>query len=163
SLISMRESLNTTKEYRGYQEVLKNTKEALEVEGSTVEKEYEKAILEYSKHIKMIEPILENYIINYLIQNVYPFSIHNIDADISDYEESYRVLMVHLLTLKLMLIGNCYYYKDELQQEDIIKVIYSNTKVTTHNQGYLKGIIYELKNDGVYSLAWMIAIFKTLK
>ncbi|MGI6405929.1 MAG: flagellin lysine-N-methylase [Syntrophaceticus sp.] len=91
--------------------------------------------------------ILENYLVNHIFKNMFPFNQENL-------YESYIMLVVHYSLIKLHLIGISGFHKG-LTQELVIKLIQSFAKTVEHNSTYLHKILDLLKKNGYTSIAWM--------
>jgi len=113
--------------------------------------------ISYSKYYKPFmenhEYIMENYIVNYIFKNLFPFG-----ESLSIFE-SYVLLVVHYSLIKLHLIGMSSYHHG-LTTEIVIKLIQSFAKAVEHNPQYLKSVIDLLKKNDVTNLAYMVILIK---
>lgn len=99
------------------------------------------------------EYILENYAVNYVFKNLFPFDQPNIF-------ESYVMLVVNISMIKLHLIGMAGHHKG-LTIELVIKLIQSYAKTIEHNPNYLLNVRKMLKESGYSTMAHMIVLLKS--
>jgi lysine-N-methylase len=119
-----------------------------------ITKRYKDAFKEYyNPFMKDREYILENYLVNYVFKNLFPFSKYD-----SVFEE-YVMLVVHYAMIKLHLIGISNYH-EELNEDLVIKLIQSFVKTVEHNENYLKRIYELLKAFGFTKMSYMAILIK---
>lgn len=116
-----------------------------EIMAEKYEDNYKKFVEPY---LKEKEYILENYLVNECFKEIMPF------GDFQSMWDSYIFICVLYSMTKLHIIGISGYYK-ELNDELIIEVIQSLSKVVLHNNSYIQGIIKLLKDNELDSLAYM--------
>jgi lysine-N-methylase len=97
--------------------------------------------------------IMENYLVNYVFKNLFPFG-----ESLSVFEE-YVLLIVHYSLIKLHLIGMSAYHHG-LTTDIVIKLIQSLAKTVEHNPQYLRCIRELLKKNEVTNLAYMVVLIK---
>lgn len=104
--------------------------------GANFAKVYDK---EYKNFIYDKEYIYENYLVNYMFNELFPY---NIEDDIS---KSYITLIVNFVMIKLNTIGLCAYYKENMSEYKLVELIQSYSKSMLHEddlniriQEYLK-------------------------
>lgn len=88
--------------------------------------------------------ILENYLVNHMFKEFFPFSENDIVFD------GYIMMLVRLSYIKFILVGQ-YIYNGEISKEKIVRLIQVLSKEIEHNENYLKNILlylreYELDN-----------------
>lgn len=104
-----------------------------------------------SKH----EYVLENYLVNYVFKNLFPFSTQKNSV----YEE-FVLLTVHYSMIKLHLIGMAGYHKEKFSLDHVIKLIYSFGRAIEHSPLFLYKLVEILKRKGQTSLAHMAILIK---
>lgn len=126
-------------------------------EGLTVEEiaEHYKEALEryYLPFMSEHEYILENYLVNFVFKNVFPFGTY------ASVFEEYAMLVIHFAMIKLHLIGMAGFHKG-LNTDQIIKLIQSFAKVVEHNQQYLLNIHRLLTKNGYMNMPYMAILIK---
>jgi len=127
------------------------------IHGSNIDYILNQYTISYSKYYKPFmenhEYIMENYIVNYIFKNLFPFG-----ESLSVFE-SYVLLVVHYSLIKLHLIGMSSYHHG-LTTEIVIKLIQSFAKAVERNPQYLKFVIDLLKKNDVANLAYMVILIK---
>lgn len=98
------------------------------------------------------EYILENYIVNYIYKNLFPY-------DKGTLFESYMVLVINVSLMKIHLIGMAA-KQNQLTTDMIIECIQQLSKVIEHNSSYLNGVCDGMKKSGYATLAHMCALIK---
>lgn len=110
--------------------------------------------LYYQPFIREHEYILENYLVNYVFKNLFPFSG---EKQIFD---NYVMLIVHYAMIKMLLIGMAGYHKENLTQDHFIKLIQSFSKTVEHNSAYLKKVIKLLRDHDLNTMPYMAILIK---
>lgn len=94
---------------------------------------------EYKNFICDKEYIYENYLVNYMFNELFPY---NVEDNIS---KSYITLIVNFVMIKLNAIGLCAYYKENMSEYKLVELIQSYSKSMLHEddlniriQEYLK-------------------------
>jgi lysine-N-methylase len=127
------------------------------IHGSNIEDIIHQYALSYSKYYQPFmdhhEYIMENYIVNHVFKNLFPF------GDSLSVFESYVLLVVHYSLIKLHLIGMSAHHNG-LTTDLVIKLIQSFAKTVEHNPQYLKSIIELLKKNEVTNLAYMVILIR---
>ena len=119
-----------------------------------VTKKYSKNYQEFYKpYIEEKEYILENYLVNEYFRNMMPFGSYKSIWD------SYIFLCVMYSMIKLHMIGVSGAHK-QLNDEIVLKIIQSFSKVVMHNNMYIQKIIELIKTSGFDSLAYMAILIK---
>lgn len=96
--------------------------------------------------------IIENYIVNYIFSTVFPYSEDSL-------RESYMMLVVNLLVIKMKIIGVAV-YKEELTLEDVIYCIQQSTKATEHNVTYRNAIRQAMVEAEYTTMGHFITLIK---
>lgn len=119
-----------------------------------ISERYEEAYLNYYKpFMEEHEYILENYLVNYVFKDIFPLGSKN------DIFDDYVKLIVHYSLIKMILIGMSAYYK-ELNEEMIIKLIFSFSRAIEHSKGFLNKMFNLLKENGYNTMAYMAILIK---
>lgn len=119
-----------------------------------ISERYKEAYLNYYKpFMDEHEYILENYLVNYVFKDIFPL------ASKDDIFDDYVKLIVHYSLIKMILIGMSAYYK-ELNEEMIIKLIFSFSRAIDHNKGFLNKTLSLLKENGYNTMAYMAILIK---
>ncbi len=114
---------------------------------------YQKAFEEYYKpYMDNHEYVLENYLVNYVFAKLFPFT----DGSIFD---AYMMMILHYAIIKAHLIGMAGYNKG-LNEDMVIKLISTFTKIVDHNTVFLKAIAKQLNEKNFNTLAYMTIMIK---
>lgn len=114
---------------------------------------YDKAYkLYYEPYFKDHEYILENYLVNYMFRNLFPF---NSNGNIFD---DYCKLVIHYSLIKMMLIGMSAYHK-KLEDEIVIKLIYSFSRTIEHTNT-VNDVFSDFKEQKFDNMAFMSVFIK---
>ena len=119
--------------------------ESIEIYKAVDEKIYRPFISEH-------EYILENYIVNYIYKNLFPY-------DKGTLFESYMVLVINVSLIKIHLIGMAA-KQNQLTTDMFIECIQQLSKTIEHNSAYLNGVCDGMKKSGYATLAHMCALNK---
>ncbi|MED3802742.1 flagellin lysine-N-methylase [Lysinibacillus xylanilyticus] len=125
--------------------------EELEVQDmeTTITKYQESYTHVYEPFIKEHEYMFENYIVNYVFKNLFPYDYHTLF-------ESYMMLVVNFTLIKLHLIGMA--AKQQLTQEMFIECVQQLTKVIEHNPSYLVDVREGMVNLGYTTMGHMFVM-----
>lgn len=99
------------------------------------------------------EYILENYLVNHVFRNLFPFSGEK------NLFDNYVIMVVHYALIKMHLIGMAAFHQG-LNEELVIKLIQSFAKTVEHNQQYLQHAFSLLKVNGYTTMAYMAILIK---
>lgn len=99
--------------------------------------------------------ILENYLVNYIYKNTFPFYGNNIGVF-----DNYVYLALHYSLIKMHLIGIAGYYKENLTVHHVITLIQSLAKTIEHSNRYLQFTFDYLKKREFNSIAGMAIFLK---
>jgi len=100
------------------------------------------------------EYVLENYLVNYVFKNLFPFSGEKHVFD------NYVLMVVHYAMIKLFLIGMAGYHKENFNLEQVIKLISSFSRTVEHNSAYLKKVIKLLRDNKFNTMPYMAILIK---
>lgn len=127
------------------------------IQGSNPEEVINQYVLACSQYYQPFmdrhEYIMENYLVNYVFKNLFPFG-----GSLSVFEE-YVLMVIHYALIKLHLIGMSAYHHG-LTTDIVIKLIQSFAKTVEHNPPYLKHVVDLLKKNAVMNLAYMVILIK---
>ncbi len=107
----------------------------------------------YEPFMKDHEYIIENYLVNYVYKNLFPFTLANSPFD------SYIIFIIHYSLIKLHLIGMAGYHK-KLTKELVIKLFFSFSKTFEHNQKYFLDVLNLMKLNKFNDLTYMSILIK---
>ncbi|HDX9591416.1 TPA: flagellin lysine-N-methylase [Bacillus pseudomycoides] len=114
---------------------------------------YKKANEEfYEPFMTEHEYILENYLVNHVFKNLFPFGQKTLFDD-------YVMLVIHYSMIKLHLIGMAGFHKG-LTIDLVIKLIQSFAKTVEHSAIYLKNIFNLLKTNEFITMPYMAILIK---
>lgn len=94
----------------------------------------------YEEFIKDKEYIYENYLVNYIFNNLFPYN------NKGNIILSYMNLIVNFVIVKLNIIGMCAYYKNDMNIERLVSLIQNYSKALLHDST-LNNRIYEYLKD----------------
>lgn len=97
--------------------------------------------------------ILENYLVNYVFKNLFPFTS---DKSLFD---AYMMLIIHYALIKMHLIGMAGFHEG-LTEDLVVKLIQSFAKTVEHNQKYLDGIADQMRQNNFNTMAYMAILIK---
>lgn len=100
------------------------------------------------------EYILENYLVNYVFKNFFPFN--NMERSMF---ENYMILVLHYSLIKMHLIGIARYNKG-LNVEMAIKLISSFARIVEHSPGYLRQMLAWARQHDYITMAYMAILIK---
>ncbi|VBB08603.1 Hypothetical protein LUCI_3881 [Lucifera butyrica] len=97
----------------------------------------------YSKYYQPLlerhEYILENYIVNYVFKNLFPFGPQkNSFFEPQSIYDEYILLALHYSLIKSLLIGTAAYYQTDFGTEQAVNLIQIFAKTIEHNRPYLE-------------------------
>ncbi|KAA0966777.1 hypothetical protein FQ087_11300 [Sporosarcina sp. ANT_H38] len=97
--------------------------------------------------------ILENYLVNYVFMNLFPFNKKTVT-------DSFAMLIINFSMIKLHLIGMAKYHEG-LSVELVIKLVQSYSKTIDHNANYLENVENLMKEHGYTTLAHMVVLVRS--
>ncbi|MGE7695964.1 flagellin lysine-N-methylase [Lysinibacillus sp. NPDC094177] len=104
----------------------------------------------YEPFIKENEYMFENYIVNYVFKNLFPYDYQTIF-------DSYMMLVVHFTLIKLHLIGMAS-KQQQLTQEMFIECVQQLAKVIEHTPTYLQEVREGMVNLGYTTMGHMFVM-----
>lgn len=108
----------------------------------------------YEPFIVKHEYILENYLVNYVYKNLFPYSQGKRIFG------SYVMLIIHYALIKMHLVGIAGFYKENFSIDHVIKLIQSFVKTVEHNSNYLREIETALCENDYMTTAYMAILIK---
>ncbi|RJQ40797.1 MAG: lysine-N-methylase [Nitrospiraceae bacterium] len=144
-----------TKRYlQCFEEFLYGIHYSPETKAEEIVQYYEEAYIQfYQPFMNKHDYILENYLVNYVFKNLFPFNSAN-----SVFDE-YVMMVLHYSIIKLLLIGLSGHHKG-LNTELALKLIQSFSKTFEHDTTYLQSILKALNEKGYTSMAYMVIFLK---
>lgn len=119
-----------------------------------VAENYQKAYdLYYLPVMKEREYIFENYLVNYVFKEVFPFK----EVDVY---KAYVMMVVQYALIKLQLIGIAGCQQNEFNEESIVKLVFSFGKVVEHSEQYINKVVEDMEKKGYTTLAHMAILIK---
>lgn len=103
----------------------------------------------FQPFMKNHEYIFEHYLISSALQNTFPLT-----GGLSVFE-SYVSLMLPFAWIKLMSVGMAGHEKKEFNQDSVLKLIQSYSKLVEHSPVFKNGLISFLKQDGHDSMPYL--------
>lgn len=142
-----------------YLECIFETLEGLKYKNETIVEEVGenyKYIYEnyYEPFMKDKEYIYENYLVNYVFANLFPTRPYK------NMFENYIMLVIHYAWIKMHLIGISGYYKENFNEENIVKLVQSLSKTIDHNNVFLKHILDTLEKSNMTTMSYMAILIK---
>ncbi|HWP95349.1 MAG TPA: flagellin lysine-N-methylase [Syntrophomonadaceae bacterium] len=107
----------------------------------------------YRPFMEEREYIMENYLVNYVFKNLFPFSSEQ------NVFENYVMLVIRYALIKMHLIGMAAFHQG-LTDDLAILLIQSFAKTVEHNKQYLQKIFGLLKQNGYTTMAYMAILIK---
>ncbi len=108
----------------------------------------------YQPFMEQHEHVLENYIVNSIFKNLFPFSG---EKNIFD---NYAMLIIHYAMIKMLLIGISGFHKENFAIDHVLKTIQSFTKVIEHENTYLTAVFKFIKDNDLNNMPYMAALIK---
>lgn len=126
-----------------------------DLKGEGISVNYENAFNKYYEpFMSGHEYILENYLVNYIFKNLFPFTSKE------GMFEDYTLIVIHYALIKMHLIGMAAYHKENFNQDQVIKLIQAFVKTVEHNTNFLTYIKQWLKENKVNTMAHMAILIK---
>ncbi|HOV25210.1 MAG TPA: flagellin lysine-N-methylase [Pseudobacteroides sp.] len=146
--------INSKRYLECFSDFLKGLECTVDAKVEEVGERYQKAYKEYYEpFMDSHEYILENYLVNYVFKNMFPFSKGESLFD------SYMMMVLHFSLIKMLLIGMAGFHK-KLTVDLVIKLIQSFSKTVEHNQKYLDRIADLMRYNGFNTMAYMAILIK---
>lgn len=115
----------------------------------------------YKPFMEKHEYILENYLVNYVFKNLFPFgpTKNNYMPPKKIYSE-FCLLTAHYSMIKTLLIGLSGYYKEEFCKKHVITLIQTFSKAIEHNIPYLNEVVHFIEANNLDNLNGMSIFIK---
>ncbi|MCT4585542.1 MAG: flagellin lysine-N-methylase [Peptostreptococcaceae bacterium] len=110
----------------------------------------------YKKFMEDKSYILENYIVNNMFNTKFPYSIQNK----TNLFRNFIALMIKYFIIKFNLISLSKYYKEEFDEEKIVKIIQGISKYVDHADGFIEDVINLLEKYNLSTPAHMMIFIK---
>ncbi|QPQ37268.1 flagellin lysine-N-methylase [Lysinibacillus sp. JNUCC-52] len=104
----------------------------------------------YEPFMKKQGHILENYVVNYIFKNLFPF-------DYNTMFESYMMLIIHFTLIKLHIVGIAA-KQQKLTQDMVIECIQQLVKTIEHHSSYLQGVRKGMEDSGYTTMGHMFVM-----
>ena len=119
------------------------------------EKEYHRPFFERSPFI------LENYLVNYMFQNLFPYGREG-SADFTSQSifDEYIQMTTQFACINALLIGIAGHYKGAFAGEHVVQTVQSFTRTVEHYPDVLQSIDKYMRSRGLYSLQGMAIMLK---
>lgn len=106
----------------------------------------------YEPFMKEHMYLLENYCVNYIFKNLFPY-------DQSNFRESYTMLIIHVMLIKLHITGLAA-SQQELAHADVIRCIYLIGRTVEHNDEFLDYVRKGMVEGGYTTMGHMFSLVK---
>lgn len=149
------EGINNERYYECYSEFLRGIKYISKLSIEQIANNYNIAYKNYYKpFMDKRKYILKNYVINYMLQRVFPMVGKDCLFD------NYVQLIINYSLIKMLLIGMAGFHKEDFNEKHVVKLIQSFVKVYEHNIKVLEHIYDLIKNNKMDSMAYMSILIK---
>ena len=108
----------------------------------------------YAPFVRQNGHILENYLVNYVFKNLFPFSGNKNVFD------NYVMLVVHYAMINMLLIGMAGFHRENFNAGHALKLIQSFAKTVEHNKSYLKNVLSLLETNQFNTMPYMAILLK---
>lgn len=125
-------------------------KDTAEANGLRYERAYKKY---YAPFIKEHSYILENYLVNLVFKNMFPFSETDKPYD------AYMILVVRYSLIKLNLVGIAA-FREGLSEKVVVEFIQTFSKTVEHHKTYLGDIVEHMKQKKYNTIEYMELLLK---
>jgi lysine-N-methylase len=105
------------------------------------------------------EYILENYLINYIFMSMFPFASVLPFSGIKMYD-NYILMVLHYALIKLYLTGMAAFHKSELDEDLVVKLLYSFSRNIESNGDYLRDALMALRQNGYSTMGGMSILMR---
>jgi len=115
----------------------------------------------YQPFMENHEYILENYLVNYVFKNLFPFGPQkNILFEQRSIYTEYTMLILHYFMIKGLLIGMAGYHQKDFNVKHVVKLIQTFDKTIGHNLSYLKQALQFIKASNMNNTGGMTILIK---
>jgi len=138
-----------------------------EIQDETLTFEYRDIKMNYyDSFMKQYEYIFENYFVNYVFKELFPFgqqtSIH--DKSIFTVQKTifieYILMVLHYTMIKNLLIGMAGYHKNQFGTQQVLKLIQSYDKNINHDIPYLQRLLQFFSENNMINVACVAMLIK---
>lgn len=131
--------------------------EALQLDTDIPHKEkihlYKQAISnEYTVFIGKYEYVWENYLVNHMFKNMFPFDEKTLFA-------SFRKMVTYFILIKFQLIGMAK-YRNELSSNDVVFAFQSFARATEHNILYVDSLLNAMEEQGFNTIGSLVTLIR---
>jgi lysine-N-methylase len=135
------------------------------IEGASLEVAVERYAEVYNAHyqpfMKNHEYILENYLVNYVFKNLFPFGPQkSIFYEQRSIYTEYTLLVLHYSMIKTLLIGMAGYHRKDFSTKHVVKLIQTFAKTIEHNLPYLKQAVQFINASNMNNTGGMTVLMK---
>lgn len=115
----------------------------------------------YQPFMEKHEYILENYLVNYVFKNLFPFRAQKdtLFEQQSVYSE-YVLMVLHYSIIKTLLIGHAGYYQKDFSIEHVTKLIQTFGKAVEHNLPFLQQAVQFIETCNMNNTSGMMVLIK---
>jgi len=118
----------------------------------------------YEPFVRQHEYVLENYLVNHVFKNVFPFGPQkNAYAPVRSIYEEYMAMVLQYALLKTLLIGIMGYHKGKFTVESMVEIIQIFEKTIGHNISYIQQSLDFMKAAQMDNTAGMAVLIKNNK
>ncbi|NFN86305.1 hypothetical protein FDF31_02525 [Clostridium sporogenes] len=121
---------------------------------SEIEEIFNKEEEEFNKYLKKYEYVLENYIV-YDLYNNYMSALKT-----KDLNKEILFLILKYSTIKMLLLSRWDEKNKELNNEDIIDILYSFSRVMEHDDEFIYDLYKDIKKEGYDTLAYLTILVR---
>jgi lysine-N-methylase len=115
----------------------------------------------YQPFMENHEYILENYLVNYVFKNLFPFGPQkNIFFEQRSIYTEYILLVLHYSMIKTLLIGMAGYHQKDFNEKHVVKLIQTFAKAIEHNHPYLGRVVQFINASGMNNTGGMTVLLK---
>lgn len=107
---------------------------------------------EYKEFIAQHEYILENYLVNHVFKELFPF-------DEKTFIQSYQKIVIYYILIKFHLIGMAKFH-GTLTTDHAITLIQSFVRTTEHNYGYAKAALDFLEEEDLTTIGHLVTLIQ---
>ncbi|AIF50296.1 flagellin lysine-N-methylase [Pelosinus sp. UFO1] len=115
----------------------------------------------YQPFMEKHEYVLENYLVNYVFKNLFPFRPQkSIYFDQKSIYTEYILLVIHYSLIKTLLIGIAGYHQENFNSKHVITLIQTFAKSIEHNLPYLKQAVQFIEASNMNNTSGMTILIK---
>lgn len=106
----------------------------------------------YAPFMNQHEYILENYLVNYTFQNLFPLS------ELDTLFDNYVLLVLHYSLIKMLLIGSAGFSKEMFGIDQIVEVIQVYSQEIEHSPVFIQHLMKMIKDNSMNTLPYMAVL-----